>query len=405
MPTSASTEFQNAVGATTVNSVVLVFTVGGSDYSSKIVEFPVITRDHRKIVGDEVKFTVPRNDSWIKGVVASKQDFGKECVFSYGFTTAGGDDTITMFTGDLTGVSARGDKASIGCTDKLYKLKDRKIGSDDSDEPFAEMNPATLAWQVMVYWGGLDGTSNDGNTDIDYSAWSSWHSVFDNDNIEVGARFNGQSVLEAMQKIADLTDSVIYQDGTGKLFCHKYIGIGSVHGTLTDSYIFGDVEQTVDKHDLINKVTVMTSYNYANETWAASFTAQNSTSVDSWGEHERVYDDTNVWYVTEAAAETHAERLVFRRHQPNTVYELDAVPQYMLHNVGDILAFTSDICQTSSKYLVVQRMKYDMRGGVGKIGVVLDEGMGNSPAPFLHGFVLDDAVNGLLDKNYNPLIG
>ncbi len=404
MPTSAHANFKANLVETAVNSVDMVFTFGGDNWAPLVLKYPTITRDTRKIVAGEVRFSVTRQHSFTKAVISSKTGFGADCAFSYGFAmTSTSKDTVGMFAGPLTGATAAGDAAELTFDDKFARLNDMKIGTNESPDYWTAENPAELAWRLLVSYGDLDPTASAANTDIDYNAWSSWHNVFDNDTIEIESWFDGQSVTEALQKIAKLTDSVINQTGNGKVFCTKHVGINSVHGTITDSYIRGDVEVEVKKDDLVNDVTVLYDYDFVNEEWGGSVTVQNTLSVSSWGSHEKVIDDTNVWYATSAPAQTHAEKLVFRRHEPNTVYKTSVTPEFMLQSVGDVMAFTSNVVGVTSKYMVLQQTKHDMQKG--KIGVVFDEGMGGSPAPFLNGFVLDDEVLGKLDQDSNPLIG
>ncbi len=404
MPTSAHPNFQANLAETAVNSMVMDFQFAGIDWTGKILKYPTITRDTTKLVAGDVRFSVLRHDPFTASVISSKTGFGKDGIYSFGFLMdAGSKDMIDMFSGVMAGATAAGDEAELTFDDKFARLNEQLIGSEESPDFWAAENPADLAWRLLVSYGDLDPTQTQANTDINYNAWSSWHNVFDNDSVEIESFFDGQSVTDALQKIARLTDSVINQTGDGKVFITKHVGINSVHGTITDSFIRGDVSVEIKKDDILNTVTVLYGYAFDTKEWGGSVTIQNTTSISSWGKYEKVIDDTNVWYSTEAPATTHAEKLVFRRHEPNTVYKLDLTPDFLLQSVGDVMAFTSNIVGVSSKYMVLQRTKHDLQKG--RFSVVFDEGMGSSPAPFLSGFVLDDEILGLLDQNYNPLIG
>jgi len=402
VPTSISNAFRSKIESTLVNSLVGQFYIDGSGRTFHVLKYPVIRRESGRVVGGAVDIELNRRSSTIYTMITSKSSFQKDAEIKFGVVSGSTIDTVTVFKGKLSALRASRASVSATIVDVLDRLKERTIGTQDDPAVISIDNPADIAWYIVTNYGKLDSTKNDTNPDINYSAWSSWWAAFDNDTVKVAACFDGQTVLEALTEIAELTDSTIYGQGDGKLYFGRPTGVNTVYHTVTDSFIVGDVEIRSNAEDIVNKVTVGYGYDPSAETWDGEVTVTNTPSVNSWGLCHKYYDSTRVWYGTEAPAQTHAERVVYRRQAPNAEYRVKLPPRFFTVAPGDVVVFGSDITGIDSKYLVTQKWSFDIETGV--VDVTLDEGLGAATAPLLNGFVLDDEVLGLLDKDYNPLI-
>ncbi len=133
--------------------------------------------------------------------------------------TGWGDDPIFVET-----------SVSVAIRDKFAGLFEKTIGSKDSPVDYytSAYNPADLAWDILVSHGGLDSTASTANTDIDYTAWSTWKTACSTANLSLSGRLTGETIREAMELIRDLTNSDISVDGSGLVtFLRRAKGVAS----------------------------------------------------------------------------------------------------------------------------------------------------------------------------------
>lgn len=405
MSFSVSSHYQSKLDSTNPSSLVLEFTFAGSDMSGEVFKYATISRDATDVVGKSYKVTMENATQTFNSIITDKTQFFKDGIFNYGFSTESAtNDTLQMFGGVLTKTTFANNRVDLIFQDKLARLKDKTIGTKKNPVTFVNTNvyPSELAWWVVTSFGGLDGVRSSSNVDIVFDQWEEFHTIFVDNSIFVNAQFEGEDVIEALQVIQRLTDSVIYAEGDNKVYFNRWTGAGSDSFTVTDSFMQSakKLKMTIKGTELTNTVKVLAGFNPTSETWASEITLQNTDSVNSYGAHEIVYDETIVWYTNSVGAVNLAERIAFRKSEPNI--EIDPIIPFIAPNIqlGDEVIVTTDAYSFDNRAFSLQSYKKDVEKK--SITLNLTEGF-NRGGSRLHGFILDDSHWGLLDFPYNPL--
>lgn len=403
MSLSITSFFRSKAQATLVNSVIRRFTFNGSDVSARVTEYAELAHDVENFISGDYVLEVENASQTFNNLYVDKTQFYKEGSFQYGFATeSGSEDIVQLFGGVLTKASFKGPTARLHFQDKLTRLIEKKIGDDQTPVSFANSNynPADLAWYLITSYGGLSAVQSTSNPDVDYPTWESWRSGFAGDSITVQAYYDGQTVAEALQNIAKLTDSSVYDEGDNKLDFGRWTAVSTHYLTMTDSHVIGDLSLSITGAELINDVDVHIGYNPTSDTWNGVITKQHTPSVGSYGAHKEVYDDTSVWFVNSSAAVNHAERILYRRREPNLTARATTPLCFIDANIGDVIYLTSRVASFNAKVMTLTKYSIDVNRN--RMVLDLDEGFGRNPGK-LTGFILDDTYWGLLDQSYNLL--
>ena len=403
MTLGVSSFFQSKAQSTKVNSIIQRFTFNGSVISGRVRRFDTIVHNAEDVLGATFVLDVENASGDFNSFITDKVQFYKDGSFEFGFATEGGsEDLVQLFGGILTDVSYSDDGVSLRFEDKLALLKDKPIGSDESpvDWTTSDYNLADLAWYAVTSYGGLSAVKSSSNPDIDYATWLSWWTGFDGDSIVVQAYLQGESVTEFLEAAARLSDSTIYDEGDNKLDFDRWTGVTSQTHTVTDSHITELVNIDVTGKEMINQVDVLIGFNPTSDTWAGTISRANTASVNSYGAQAETYDDTRVWFVNSVAAINHADRIVFRRKEPNVVAKVRTPLVFLDAVVGDMVLLTLPQYGFDNRLMTLARYEIDTEDKMMELSI--DEGFGRA-AGKVQGFILDDGYWGLLDQSYNPL--
>lgn len=165
--------------------------------------------------------------------------------------------------------------------DKFARLLEKELGSDEVPLNYysSAYNPADLTWDILTTHGGLDATASTANTDIDYITWSTWKTACATANLSLKARFTGQSIREALERIRDLTNSDIYQAGNGIIKFFRFTqGAPPAESCLFNTDKFKDFSVKPDSSKILNHLTVHYGYTIPPEL----VTNGTMEAVDSW---------------------------------------------------------------------------------------------------------------------------
>ena len=390
--------------STNPSSTLLKFTFNGSDISDRVVSYGTVSRNITETIGNRgYTIEIENASQMMNSLLTDKTQFMQDGTYEYGFTTASsGEDTIQLFSGDLLKARFRDKSVSLFFRDKRLNLKNYTVGTTETPVSFtsSNVNPADLFWWIATSYGGLSAVESTSNPDIDYASWTTWKAIFTNNNMVVNAYFQGETVVEIFDVTQSITDSIIYAEGDNKLYFTRWTGASSDTLTVTDSVTAQIVDLTVEGSQIINKVNVLIEYNPSSAAWAGQVTRQNTTSTNSYGIFEKTYLGKQVWLVDSASAINLADRVVFRKREPNIKAKIVTPLVYVNAQVGDEIALTSQVFSFNNKGLSLLGYTIDMQKK--QMTLTADEGFGR--AGFLKGFVLDDAYWSLLDETYNPLL-
>ena len=403
MSLTITSHFRSKMESTNPSSIIRKFTFNNSDLSSKVIQYPTITREVGDITGESLSFDIENASQSFNSLNTNRSQLLKTGIFEYGFSTESGtNDVVQLFGGELTKVNLWEGKGKLLFDNKLTKLKRRRAGSSQTPASYTSSayNPADIVWWICTSYAGLSTTADSSNPDIDYTSWSAWKTILTNDAVLVHAHFEGDGILNILETVQRLTDSFIYSSGDNKIYFTRWFGASSYTVTLNDSYISGKVDYELYTDSILNKVTVQMSYNTEQSTWAGQVVQVNTVSVGSYGIFEAIYDDTNVWHINSVSAMNLAQRIIYRRGNANAVIKCKTPLRFLDIEFGDDIEFESQVYSISNKILSLK--KYGINIETAIMTLEMDEGYGRGGGRW-YGFRLDDNYNGLLDQSYNPL--
>jgi hypothetical protein len=404
MATEISSHFNIKRLSTKPTSIVHEFTFASTDLSDRIKSYDSISRDATDVTGGRFKINLENASKTFNSLLTNKSQFFQEGIYNFGFATdSGTNDTIQLFGGTLSKAEFVETEVKLTFDDKLERLKNKKIGDSNTPISFTNtsVNPADLGWWMVTSYGGLSAIESTSNPDINYSRWLNWKQIFTDNTVLVQAEFTGGDVIEGLDKIQKITDSVIYAEGDNKIVFDKWTVTGSINFTITDNITTNIIPLEITGEAIINQAKVLYGFNVNSETWAGDVTNITTSSVNTFGVFEEVYQDETIWYADSISANIFGEIIVFRRSTPNATFTIESPLPLININVGDEVIFTSSFYEVNSQAYSVIGYEKDLEDK--KITVDIDEGF-NRGGGRLKGFILDDEVFGLLDQDYNPLV-
>lgn len=333
-----------------------------------------------------------------------KTHFFRNGQLGVSFIDSGGTDSgsLTLFTGKLTTAQFKENKVSLTFLDIFETLNKLPIGSDEDPIQFvdSDWNPADMFWTIATSWGRLNDVASTSNPDIDYASFTQWSSDMDDLPITLEAEFKGLSVVEAFNKISKMSNSVIVGEGDGKIYCYSNVPmLVSSKVTLTSSYIF-DLDLVMDTKDINNAGTVYYDYDPNSTTFAGSVTAEETSSINTYGRHELIFQETIVWHSNKVSADNFLKNKIALSQSPLENWRVSMGYIGLRHQLNDQIDLTDAILSLdTSKRYGITAMDIDVDNG--KVIMSMRERFGNE------WFFLDvdsaDGGFGLLDETYNPL--
>jgi len=334
--------------------IVRKFTIGSSDYSSRVMKWPSFTRSHNDIRPISLKMMLANADGGMNYLRSDKTLMENNCDVSFGFTHAtSGDELIDMFSGKMSKLVFKNEVLDISITDKFKQLTERVVGTSDVPVSYTGSNylPSDVAWWAITSYGGYDATVSSANTDINYSTFAEWASVFSGDAVFIEAEFKGTKVAEILRKLGRYTQSAIYIDDN-KISFHRF-GVADSHSTTLGSTDLRNVEVSFDKSDLVTKQYVFADYDTTSRYHKITVHASNSASANSFGLLEAVEKDSNVWYVNSASGINLAERKILVDGEPNDKLVAETGLQGFPLSIGETLTIVDDFFSETQSYRIM----------------------------------------------------
>ena len=88
--------------------MVRKFTIGNSDYSSRVMKWPTFKRKHDDIRPISLRVSLANADGVMNFIKDDKTIMENECAMSFGFTHPdSGDETVDMFSGKINKICYR----------------------------------------------------------------------------------------------------------------------------------------------------------------------------------------------------------------------------------------------------------------------------------------------------------
>lgn len=333
------------------------FTIGTSDYSSFVTRWPKVSAAWDDARPRSVNMEMTNVAGTFLFIRDTPTTMTNSCSLKFGFThPASGDELVTMFSGRIDKVSYRGDgRCTLTLIDKTHQLANRIIGSTTAPVVWsgATQLPSDIAWWSVTSYGGFSSVKSSSNPDIDYTSFAAWAAVFSADTVYMHGRFTGQKVTEILRSISRHTASAIYMN-QGKLTFQRFLTPNTTAVSIDDTYVL-DSSSTIDDDDMVNKSYVFAGYAPNSNYWTITTFSANTSSVNSYGLHERIEKDSTIWYVSSAHARNMAERVLFTSARPYEKYEVTTQLAPMIAMIGETLQTEDNFLGVSGAWRVMRK--------------------------------------------------
>lgn len=316
----AETEDFDALLEGTEATVATRFVYDGTPYDGYIIGTPQMSRNKNGIVGNADVELANTDGTWnfLLQTHPTLTGLGKICTVGLYFPDV--DAFLHLYTGSLESVSFTGETVVLHLQDKMVEMLGRKIGSGQAfvdyyttGPPFYELNqwyrPDVIVWEILTNYAFMSDEQSVGNPDIDWTKWQEW-SVDVNDlpndiDYKLQARFAGQEVGTALERIMDMTNSLFWVNAEGKLsftmFDPPYVD-GEDFFDKTNSDV---IDFEVNKDNVVNQIRVYHGLDVDANEWGGSLLLTAWDSFRRWPS-EYIDEDKMVWHYNEASATTFA---------------------------------------------------------------------------------------------------
>lgn len=400
MAWTVSSAFQSQLDSQVPNDIVREFTFSTSDSTNKVLDFGSISRQGDKVIAGDMSIRLSNADQFWNNVQTDKSHFLRPGTMDIGFTINNSNETLRVFTGDLTKIrNSSSTKVNVTFRDKTNTLLKRSVGNASSAVAFtgSNWNPADMFFTVATSWGRLSDIQSTSNPDIDWDSFSDWKNNLTVSGFTIQGNFKGDQVPNIFQEIAEITNSVIIAEGDGKIYTYKFLpSLVSNVVSYNGANILSEIERQMDIKTLINDVKVFHGYDPNNDTWTGFTSKVFTSSVNTFGTYEESVDGMTVWHATANSALRFLERRFTISKEPLETIRFRSSLIGMINQIGDSITVTDSLLAYSQDPFKISDLDIDLNKGTVLINAIEDYDAKNW-------FFLDHATFGLLDKTNNPL--
>ena len=283
-------------------------TLAGSDYSARVHKWPRLRRSADRVQSSKISINLANTDGGLNRYYENTFHMPGSCTIEFGYTHPdSGDELIPLFTGEIHVVSYTEKFCKLPLRDRMWDFTSRVVGDSDNPVTFTSVLVSDIAWTLCTCYGGLSSVESDANPDIDYDSFLDFAAVFSADTVLCSARYEGEKVTEALEKLAKYTDSAIWVEGDGKLYFRRFSEPDSLDFVVVRNDQVA-LQIDIDGMQMVNRLYVDWNYSTDSDYWQDAVISVDSTSVNTFGLHEDRLQDETIWYVDSASALNMAQR-------------------------------------------------------------------------------------------------
>ena len=352
------------------------FTHDSSTYDSDVLEVSDIHRNSSLSSGQAI-VSVDNTDGGWNGFSTSSTAMG--CAASIALKFSDDAETLCMFTGTVERVEflePHGSVCKIYLRDKMAKMLNQRVGSGataagdaadyaslgspgvagrDLSQPF---HPADIVWDLLVEHGGLDNDTTSANTDIMVTNWETWKAALDA-NFRIRAWFTGQTIRDALLRIAQMTDSYIWINGAGKVD-FRFGGTSGETYTASNSRFISLEQETVN---MINATDIYSGYDIESGIWRYDErSATTGASQAQYGDFIYVDRDTTIWPYSVYSADIMETHIHASYPYPVKILTLEVPLQGFLNDISYQIDYTNSTMSMTNITPILEDATYRMSG-------------------------------------------
>ena len=337
------------------------FTIGNSDYSSRVVTWPTFKREAHAIKSGKLLIELANQDKALNNFYVQKYTAQTSVEVAIGFThPTSGDEYLPLFSGMFRDVLYADEKAQIECRDNYWEFVTRTIGEPGNTITFSHEIPSDILWTLCTCYGDLDSTQGSNNVNIDWNSFNALAAVFSQDHVLCSAEYDGEKLSTVLNKFSRYTDIALWIEGDGKINFKKFTEASSLDMLATENH-FTDFQFKMEGTRIVNTAHVFFNYDVSTGTWLDTIIAQNTPSVNSYGLFEEIFQEMSIWYVDSVSALTLAHRKINMLHEPPRRFEVKSSLIGTHRKLGDTIRLNNDFYSVnSSQSWAITALKIDL---------------------------------------------
>jgi len=405
--------FLNEQQSTNPRSIVKQFTFNDSVFSDRVTRFPAISKAYADVVGKPFTITIENASQIMNDVIQNRTNFRSSGELSFGYQyNPSFADFGCVGKGFLINAAYNNSTVRLNFKNQMDILSQVFVSTDTTSQQGASFinsnwNPADLTFDILTtnsYGAGLDSTTDASNANIDYESWVQWKNTFGSESIVVQGFFPyGTNYVQALQGIAEITDSAIYVEANNKVYFRRnLVGTNSFSAVVSASDIIS-FEAKGDAYDMCNRYSVPISFSVQSNAIigpASTVTRDNTASINSYNVIRKQPTSNLIWYVDTAGAANLGDRIVFRRKEPEVALEIKTPLKYMQQQLGDLFYVNiEEIGLTDQPYTLIGNT-IDMENNTMTLDLSVGHGIAISNVTV---FELDDPDLGTLNNTVSVL--
>ena len=405
--------FLEQQASTNPRSIVKQFSFNNSVFSDRVVRFPAVKKAYADVVGKPFTITLENASQLMNDIVQNRTNFKSEGEISFGYQfNPSHIDFGCVGKGFLINANYSDSLVDLNFKNQMDILSQVFVSTDTTSQLGASFinsnwNPADLTFDILTgnsYGGNLDNTATTANTDIDYESWLDWKNTLGSESIVVQGFFPyGTNYVQALQGIAEVTDSAIYVEANNKIYFRRnLVGTNSFSAVVSGSDIIS-FEAKGDAYDMCNRYTVPVSFTVTSNQIVgpkSTVTRDNTASINSYDVIRKQPTSNLIWYVDTAGAANLGDRIVFRRKEPEIALKIKTPLKYMQQQLGDIVYVNIDEIELTDQPYTLIGNTIDIENNT----MTLDLSVGHGIAiANITVFELDDPDLGTLNNTVSVL--
>ncbi len=405
--------FLNEQQSTNPRSIVKQFTFNNSVFSDRVVKYPKVKRAYADVVGKPFTITLENASQLMNDIVENRTNFRSEGEIAFGYQyNPSFADFGCIGKGFLINADYSDSTVRLNFKNQMDILSQVFVSTDTTSQLGASFinsnwNPADLTFNILTansYGAGLDSTTTTSNTDIDYQSWVDWKNTLGSESIVVQGFFPyGTNYVQALQGIAEVTDSAIYVEANNKVYFRRnLVGTNSFSAVVSGSDIIS-FEAKGDAYDMCNRYTVPISFTVTSNQIqgpASTVTRDNTASINSYDVIRKQPTSNLIWYVDTAGAANLGDRIVFRRKEPEVALSVKTPIKYLQQQLGDLVYVNIDEVGLSDQPYTLIAETIDIENNTQTLELSVGHGIAISNITV---FELDDPDLGTLNNTVSVL--
>jgi hypothetical protein len=341
--------------STNPSSIKRVFRFAEVDRNDRVVTYPTINRNYTDVVAKPFTMKLENASKLFNEIIEDRTKFKQTGMVEYGYQSSTySADVLCLGGGFLTNANYDNGEVSFTFKNQMGKLAETRMSVDTTSRQGisfvgSNWNPADLTWTILTVNSlslQLSSVKSYTNPDIHYDSWKAWYDTLDSENITVNGYFPfATNFQKALQSIAENTDSAIYVEGDNRIyFKRNLVGVESFAATVQNSDIIS-ISTQGDAYDMCNQYSVPISYAVTGGSLGlphSTVVFNDTASQNSFGIVQHEPTTSLIWYTNSANANNLAQRIVFRRKEPEVALKIKTPIKYLNQQLADLFYVTHD---------------------------------------------------------------